>query len=77
VDVLALSAAKGIKKAGGPIWPSGSVRCGGPLRQIKKGTDVPRAIAPRGATNRSRIAAGLARFVQFISANRLLGMWAR
>jgi len=65
-------AAKGIKKAGGPIWPSGSVRCGRPLRQIKKGTDVPRAIAPRGATNRSRVAAGLARLVQFISADRLL-----
>ena len=77
MDILAGLPAKSIKKAGGPIWPSGSVRCGRPLRQIKKGTDVPRAIAPRGATNRSRIAAGLARFVQFISAYRLLKIGAR
>ena len=60
--------AKGIKKAGGPIWPSGSFRCGFRLRQVKKGTDLPRSGAPRGATIRSRIAAVLARTLLVICA---------
>ena len=65
---MSSSSARGIKKAGGPIWPSGSFRCDLRLRQVKKGTDLPLAGAPRGATIRSRVAAVLARKLLVICA---------
>ena len=77
MDVLAFVGQRASKKPGAQSGPPALSAAVSPLRQIKKGTDVPRAIAPRGATNRSRIAAGLARFVQFISAYRLLKIGAR
>ena len=64
--------ALGIKKAGGPIWPSGSLRCVVTLRQVKKGTDLPRSVALIGATNRSMVAAELARFLRDICVQTLL-----
>jgi len=53
--------AKGIKKAGGPSGPPAPFAAVTALRQVKKGTDIPRAGAPRGATIRSAMAAVLAR----------------
>ena len=69
--------AKGIKKAGGPIWPSGSFRCGYCLRQVKKGTDLPLSVALRGATIRSRVAAVLARWLLLICAETAPGLIGR
>ena len=60
------------QKSRGPIWPSGSLRCSDCLRQVKKGTDIPRAGAPVGATIRSSMAAVLAEKFVVICAKRLL-----
>jgi hypothetical protein len=46
-------------------------------RQVEKGTDLPRSAAPSGATNRSIVAAVLARFMQDICVSTLLDLVTR
>jgi hypothetical protein len=67
---------QGIKKAGGPIWPSGSVAVRlSAKRQMEKGTDLPRTDTPKGASVRSRLAAGIARKVLNISEICSINGW--
>jgi hypothetical protein len=69
--------AEGIKKAGGPIWPSGSSASAFALRQVKK-AQISRDGAPKGATIRSRVAAGLARKMLVICVDTTPELiWAR
>ena len=67
---------QGIKKAGGPIWPSGSCLLRlNRVRQVKKGTDLPRTAAPTGATVRSSEAAAVARKLVIISEICSMQTW--